>query len=631
MPAAFRVPPQARLPRPWPLVALLSHVLGRTRCLPDEAAHERASGARYDVVVRVRPDVVVSLNGSVAWARWRPFADRDVHYHLDMFAILARAAADVYFSAADYFAGGKCLQLPAESSEPSADRPYCHNVKDARGHVHVTPGWSSQCFLRTLFVASGVRERGWYATELFYAWQVRPSDVTRQEALPSRDAWPGRCDGAGDDVRGDGEGAAVSGGPPSSSPAHHQRVPVPPRRCEARGCGPVAPPVDVASKLEYLPELAQVASLGDGTLRVGFFDPAAFQLMRDLERTMNPQSCNGTLRVGYWNSGFASAFHYLLVQLKRALQLGRAVDFVVAGTTPTIASPQEQTGAFLWGAFCSSRDLQCIFEPFGRCGASAAARASLVRAWRAEVGSKSIREYRKFIARPDVGGLAFNVRQPDAAPRRVPPAYRGRSVFWLVSLLAGFLFRPRREFAQHAAALRDQLKLVDGRYIALHVRRGDSCNDQVRLCQPADSFVQPLMRIREMYGLRRVYVATDAPHVVGELMRALPSLEFVTQPLLASNSSAQIEQRLQHSPPEHVALLLREILSDVLLLADAAAFVGGFTSNAFRLAFELSFFRKGAVAPFISTDIAWCFGGMQWVHVKGRNGTKYFPRKFYGC
>ena len=139
------------------------------------------------------------------------------------------------------------------------------------------------------------------------------------------------------------------------------------------------------------------------------------------------------------------------------------------------------------------------------------------------------------------------------------------------------------------------------------------------------------MRIREMYGLRRVYVATDAPHVVGELMRALPSLEFVTQPLLASNSSAQIEQRLQHSPPEHVALLLREILSDVLLLADAAAFVGGFTSNAFRLAFELSFFRKGAVAPFISTDIAWCFGGMQWVHVKGRNGTKYFPRKFYGC
>ena len=78
-------------------------------------------------------------------------------------------------------------------------------------------------------------------------------------------------------------------------------------------------------------------------------------------------------------------------------------------------------------------------------------------------------------------------------------------------------------------------------------------------------------------------------------------------------------------------LLLREIIADILLLSHASAFVGGFSSNAFRLAFELSYFHKAVVAPFISTDVSWCFGGMGAATVQGRPGTKYFPTAAYGC
>ena len=46
------------------------------------------------------------------------------------------------------------------------------------------------------------------------------------------------------------------------------------------------------------------------------------------------------------------------------------------------------------------------------------------------------------------------------------------------------------------------------------------------------------------------------------------------------------------------------------MLANSTALVGGFHSQVFRLAFELSYFRKdGHIIPFKSIDISWCYGG----------------------
>ena len=54
---------------------------------------------------------------------------------------------------------------------------------------------------------------------------------------------------------------------------------------------------------------------------------------------------------------------------------------------------------------------------------------------------------------------------------------------------------------------------------------------------------------------------------------------------------------------------------------NAAAFVGAFTSQAFRLAYELGVARKGFAAPFVSVDVAWCFTGLRTEHAVAREGT----------
>ena len=56
-------------------------------------------GALYSLVVRLRPDIELTLLRPVAeWSAWPLFADCDAHFNTDLFAIMTRAAADVYVS-----------------------------------------------------------------------------------------------------------------------------------------------------------------------------------------------------------------------------------------------------------------------------------------------------------------------------------------------------------------------------------------------------------------------------------------------------------------------------------------------------------------------------------------------------
>ena len=57
------------------------------------------------------------------------------------------------------------------------------------------------------------------------------------------------------------------------------------------------------------------------------------------------------------------------------------------------------------------------------------------------------------------------------------------------------------------------------------------------------------------------------------------------------------------------------IMDDIEMLANASAFVGTFTSALNRVAFQLSFSRKGYVMPFVSLDIPWCWAGFHLIQV----------------
>lgn len=57
---------------------------------------------------------------------------------------------------------------------------------------------------------------------------------------------------------------------------------------------------------------------------------------------------------------------------------------------------------------------------------------------------------------------------------------------------------------------------------------------------------------------------------------------------------------------------------DTMLLAKADLFVGKFTSNLFRTAYELKAASCDCAPPFISLDVPWCF---DWAVNAGGNGT----------
>ena len=119
----------------------------------------------------------------------------------------------------------------------------------------------------------------------------------------------------------------------------------------------------------------------------------------------------------------------------------------------------------------------------------------------------------------------------------------------------------------------------------------------------------------KQYDLRHVFVASDDAHAASDLQRLLPSLEvsaFNAAISQESGNTRRIELRLAALGrlDWRLRMLTIEVLADVEMLANSTALVGGFHSQVFRLAFELSYFRKdGHIIPFKSIDISWCYGG----------------------
>ena len=70
-----------------------------------------------------------------------------------------------------------------------------------------------------------------------------------------------------------------------------------------------------------------------------------------------------------------------------------------------------------------------------------------------------------------------------------------------------------------------------------------------------------------------------------------------------------------------------EVIATVELLADAAVHVGALSSQMFRLAFELAYYRNKRVGPFESLDTTWCFAGSWgWANVTlARTGGRVLP------
>eukprot|EP00325_Prymnesiales_sp_UTEX-LB-985_P003627 CAMPEP_0174712444 /NCGR_PEP_ID=MMETSP1094-20130205/13434_1 /TAXON_ID=156173 /ORGANISM="Chrysochromulina brevifilum, Strain UTEX LB 985" /LENGTH=116 /DNA_ID=CAMNT_0015911513 /DNA_START=129 /DNA_END=479 /DNA_ORIENTATION=- len=87
----------------------------------------------------------------------------------------------------------------------------------------------------------------------------------------------------------------------------------------------------------------------------------------------------------------------------------------------------------------------------------------------------------------------------------------------------------------------------------------------------------------------------------------------------AANASHPARSWANSSSPTWAAF--ESFVIDLHAMASCDAVVGKFTSNLARLVFELISARLGRVAPYISLDVPWCFGG----RAPSPHGRGFFP------
>ena len=172
------------------------------------------------------------------------------------------------------------------------------------------------------------------------------------------------------------------------------------------------------------------------------------------------------------------------------------------------------------------------------------------------------------------------------------------------------------------------------RCIAVQLRYGDACGHNAfhtaRDCGPVDDYVRATRRLHARYGYERIVVASDSATKLSEFVGRLP------RSMHAERASGGSEQGLEGDSLQRTDLLVenlmrrnksaalgmfRSFMRDLAALAVCDAVVAKFTSNIGRLVLELISARLGRVAPFISLDVPWCFGGRK----ASPSGRGFFP------
>lgn len=199
------------------------------------------------------------------------------------------------------------------------------------------------------------------------------------------------------------------------------------------------------------------------------------------------------------------------------------------------------------------------------------------------------------------------------------------SVIWLQAQAISFLLRRPKEFLikflrEHEGGSHNWFPPNSSpdeqgvKVVGMHVRMGDACFDTFspRKCLPLSDYLDALRKLRSVYGVTKVFVATDSQDVIEQLQN---NTEFEWYYLRIDrrhyNTPVLIENRAEGGVLDQ-AYEVQLTFADTFLLSQCDAFVGSFSSNFGRMAFELMLARRETWPPFISLDIPWCF---HWVLV----------------
>jgi len=188
------------------------------------------------------------------------------------------------------------------------------------------------------------------------------------------------------------------------------------------------------------------------------------------------------------------------------------------------------------------------------------------------------------------------------------------------------------QFIDYISSLRKENSVLLG----LHIRRGDACNDprRIRKCFAVSDYISAILDMKMAYNITAIYLATDEASVVEELNKALAGTYIFTQQVRREMfySGNHTTYNLENIPakmgklePESSSAMTFSALFDWLALRESDAFIGTFTSDFGRIAFELISSRMNSVPPYVSLEETYCKPR------KPRNGFQISGRVVYTC
>jgi len=209
--------------------------------------------------------------------------------------------------------------------------------------------------------------------------------------------------------------------------------------------------------------------------------------------------------------------------------------------------------------------------------------------------------------------------------------------------------RTVREMMKYSGDLKTKLEVEkqkinwpkEDHVLSLHVRRGDSCGAYQSLpagrkCDDLSSYIPHIDTMIRKYAFKYIFLASDDPKILGELSNYYKdaNVEVLTRSSKLTKKLDDIWKRHDNWTIEKVLEknlingreVFEDSMLDILLLSEGDAFVGKFTSNVARLAFELMYTKenKECIRPFVSLDASWCFNFGQRIGYNQRSNKNFY-------
>lgn len=195
----------------------------------------------------------------------------------------------------------------------------------------------------------------------------------------------------------------------------------------------------------------------------------------------------------------------------------------------------------------------------------------------------------------------------------VPKAFAKKGVFYWRAIQMAWLMRLNN--ATRAEVDLERIKAELGfahPIVGVHVRHGDGCLHGRRKqhgCKPLSFYMEEVRAMRDMYGVNRVFIATDSTTALADTKQYEPEFEFIHLDMDREkyNTKSKIESQMASGVGFDSHDVMISSLRDTLLLAESDYLVTHQASTMSRIALQLATLRLKHVPPYVSMDGPWCY------------------------